>query len=76
MNPRQIIETFLPGTQHLAGSIIQRLEDHGYVIVPKDPTEKMVEAAYHRSDDQPPNDWGNAVDAPFDELYRAMIAAR
>jgi hypothetical protein len=47
----------------------------GFVLVPKVPTEAMVEAAMQREDDQPLNSWGNIVHAPHEEIYKAMLAA-
>lgn len=47
----------------------------GWQLVPKEPTDLMIEAAYKKDDEWPANDWGNSIPAPFDEIYRAMLSA-
>lgn len=47
----------------------------GWVLVPREPTEAMLEAAMQREDDEPLSDWGKLVPAPHAEIYAAMLAA-
>lgn len=47
----------------------------GMVLVPREPTEAMLEAAAIREDDEPLSDWGKCVPAPHAEIYKAMLAA-
>jgi hypothetical protein len=47
----------------------------GWVLVPREPTEQMIEAAMQREDDEPLSDWGRMVPAPHAEIYKAMLAA-
>jgi hypothetical protein len=46
-----------------------------FVLVPREPTDAMIEAAEMREDDEPLSDWGKLVSAPHAEIYKAMIAA-
>lgn len=46
-----------------------------WVMVPKVPTEAMIEAAEIREDDEPLSDWGETVRAPHEAIYAAMLAA-
>lgn len=47
----------------------------GWVMVPREPTEAMLDAAMTREDDEPLTDWGKIVPAPHAEIYKAMLAA-
>jgi hypothetical protein len=46
-----------------------------FVLVPREPTQAMLDAAMRREDDEPPSDWGKLVPASHAEIYRAMLAA-
>jgi hypothetical protein len=47
----------------------------GWVLVPREPTEAMLDAAMTREDDEPLTDWGKIIPAPHAEIYKAMLAA-
>lgn len=47
----------------------------GFVLVPVEPTEEMIDAAMQREDDEPLSSWGKSVPAPHSAIYRAMLAA-
>lgn len=46
-----------------------------WVMVPREPTEEMLEAAMQREDDEPLSDWGLVRAAPHEGIYAAMLAA-
>lgn len=57
--PRQIIKSFLPGNQHLAEAIIERLRESGYVIMPVKPTPAMMAAAGNKFRDPASGAWSD-----------------
>jgi len=47
----------------------------GFVLVPVEPTEAMVEAAERMADELPLSDWGKIVQPTPEQIYAAMLAA-
>ena len=54
-----------PDPQRAAHKVRLALEEAGYVVVPREPTDEMVEAAHHRL----------AGDGNVSDVYSAMINA-
>lgn len=47
----------------------------GWVLVPREPTPEMIDAADKMADELPLSDWGKIVHATPGRVYAAMIAA-
>lgn len=54
---------------HAGKTVLKILDDFGFAIVPKEPTEKMLYAARHNSEVV------SLTDEENDEVWQAMLAA-
>lgn len=50
-------------------------ESEGWVWVPREPTEAMIEAAIDFEDALPPSDWGKMRHISHEETWEAMLKA-